>query len=276
VTTNPHRFGSATAGYVDLPVVQRDINTSWIIPGGQARSAGGTLLTMWTGAPKVRYEMTLRPWAYDSEWRTLQRILKSGPGPFELYDPTEAPNQLSIEDRLGIGWVTSTGTAVTANSNMRMAISAAPASVQTAISSSPAAANLTPVSASTAYTAAITVEGASSFTGTLSVYGYTSSPSGTGTQQGSNTNLTTDGRYLCGFTTGATIVYVEIRVARTAGTANLLDATVAPAIGGFTDPGKGVRTVQMPLDSWKSAVNFVGTAAGQSNRTSLTLVLEEQ
>jgi hypothetical protein len=272
MTTNPHRFGNATAGYVDLPVVQRDINTSLIIPGGQQRSAGGTLLTMWTGLPKVRYEMVLRPWASDSEWRTLQQMIRSGPGPFELYDPTEAPNLLSIEDRLGIGWVTATGTAVTANSNMRMAISSSPSTVQTAISSAPSAANLTPVAASTAHVAAINVESASSFTGTWGVYGYTSTPSGSGTLQGSTVALSTNGRYLCPFTTGVGIVYVEPRAVRTAGSANLVDATVYP---GTVDPGKGVRTVAMPLDSWKAAVNFVGTAAGQSNRTSLTLTLEE-
>lgn len=272
MTTNPHRFGNATAGYVDLPVVQRDINTSWIIPGGSGRSVGGTLLTMWTGAPKVRYELTLRPWAYDAEWRTLQQMLKAGPGPFELYDPTEAPNLLTIEDRLGIGWVQAAGTAITAQANMRMAISASPASVQTAITTAPAAANLTPVAASTAHTAAVTVEAAASFTGTWGVYGYTSTPSGAGTLQGSTTALTTNGRYLATFTTGGTIVYVELRATRTAGSANLVDPTIYP---GSVDPGRGVRTVMMPLDSWRAAVNFVGTGAGQSNRTSLALALEE-
>jgi hypothetical protein len=260
MTDNPWRLGVVGGTYIDLPDPQHDaVEVSYVESGGQSRSVNGTLLKDRVGTPKRAWSLGMDPQAAGADWQPFQALYLGSPGPFEMYDPT-VPNMLTVDQRLGATWVTSTGTAITTATSMRMGISASPASVQTAISTAPAAADCLAVAVSTQYTAAITVEAPSSFTGTLGVYGYTSTPSGSGTLQGSTTALTTAGRYTVTFTTGGTIVYVQLRVVRTAGSASLLDASVWP---GAADAGRGVRTVMITGASEKPAF-LTGNRSGWS------------
>lgn len=262
MVATPWRIGTGST-FVDL--YPDEVDVPYVETGGTARTVNGTLLKDRLTTPKRSWNIVLDPQAAGTDWQPLEALYLGSPGPFDFYDVT-VPNMLTYDDRLMADWVTSTGTAVTASSNMRVAISASPASVQTAITTAPAAANLLAVTVNTTYTAAITVESQSSFTGALAVYGYTSTPSGTGTQQGSNTALSANGRYTCTFTTGGTIVYVELRLTRSAGSANLCDPSVWP---GSADAGKGIRSVFIASASQKPA-NTV-----DQNRSGWTLALEE-
>lgn len=237
--SNAWRFGLPGSTYIDLPEPQiGGLQVAYLEVGGAARSAGGTYLKDRTGAVKRQWTMTLDPYTNATSWQPLEYLYTTQTGPFELYDPT-VPNLLDLDARLGADWVTAAGVAITVNSNMRMALSASPASAQTAITTAPAVGTLFALSASTTYTAAITVESASSFTGTFGVYGYTATPSGAGTLLGSTTALTTNGRYTVTFGTSTT-PYVELRAVRTAGTANICDPTLW---SGSTEAGKGIRSV---------------------------------
>lgn len=258
--TNPWRFGLvATGEYIDLVNPEIGAGKSYIESGGSARARGNTLLVDRTGPVKRAFSFTHDRYSPGTDWAAVDRLYRASPGPYELYDPT-VPNLLSIDDRLGIGWVTSTGTAVTAQTNTRLAISASPATVQTAITASPAAANLTAVTPSTTYVACTTVDTASSYTGTLDVYGYTSTPSGSGTLQGT-VALTAAGRYSVSFTTGGTIAYVEFRYTRSAGSASLVD----PALWyGTADMGPSITRVM--FRTW--AAEVMDLTAFRSNWTS--------
>jgi hypothetical protein len=240
MATNLWKFGYAsTADYIDLPEPQvGGASVTMLEVGGSARSRNGTLLVHRTGPVKRSYSFTHDPNNPANEWEDFLRLYQAYPGPFELYDPT-IPNLLAEDDRAAVGWVTATGTPQTAT-NMRLGLTGAVTSVQTAITTAPAAANLTPVLANTQYTMSVSVESQSGFSGQWSAYGYTSSPSGTGTLQVPGIALSANGRYTTSFTTGATIVYVELRATRTAGTANICDANL---FYGANDPGRSLRNV---------------------------------
>jgi hypothetical protein len=240
VATNLWKFGyPTTADYIDLPEPQvGGATVSMLEVGGSARSRNGTLLVHRTGPVKRSYSFTHDPNNPALEWEDFLRLYQAYPGPFELYDPT-VPNLLSEDDRAAVGWVTATGTPQIAT-NMRLGLTGGVTSVQTAITTAPAAANLTACLASTQYTLSVTVESQSSFAGQWTAYGYTSTPSGTGTIQTPGVALSANGRYTTTITTGVGIVYLELRATRSAGTANICDANLWY---GANDPGRSLRSV---------------------------------
>jgi hypothetical protein len=140
--SNAWRFGLPGSTYIDLPEPQiGGLQVAYLEVGGAARSAGGTYLKDRTGAVKRQWTMTLDPYTNATSWQPLEYLYTTQTGPFELYDPT-VPNLLDLDARLGADWVTAAGVAITVNSNMRMALSASPASAQTAITTAPAVGNL--------------------------------------------------------------------------------------------------------------------------------------